>query len=608
MEFAELELDDRLLSAIGDLSYKKPTNVQIEVIPQAMSGFDILADAPTGTGKTAAFLLPCLQHLIDFPKKKLGLCRVLILTPTRELAIQVTEHAKSLAKYLPHISVGTIIGGVDHEEQIDVLTQKTDIVVATPGRLIEYLRKDSFDIRAVEVLVLDEADRMLDMGFIDDVKEISKAAHRREQTFLFSATLEGNLLEKFANEVLKNPVEIHIDSPRSEKKKVTQYKYYADTLEHKILLLERLLSDEKIDKTIVFIKTRERLMELNSRLTKDGFKFAYIRGEMDQEKRLAALSSFTENKVKIMLATDVAARGIDVSDITHVINFDLPRSADIYVHRIGRTARAGKKGTAINLIEAHDVPMMERIEHYTGESVTRRVIDDLKPQHKIADFSKKKKKDDDKKSEEDQKHTKSRKRDKLNKGKPDFIAKKIAKLTKEGKSQEEIAEIIEGIKKAQAERPKVEKKTKTKEVGEIPKDLPEKVKRRLKESEKVIPTVIIEDDEEYYDDDDIEMIQERIYTKDKAKSSTNNRKDKSEPKNANKSKRGAEKLLVKKNLSKDKFTKSKDGNGSKSNNRRSFKSDNKDGANSNDRRTTKFNDKNNAKKTYSRKPKSDDKK
>src|SRR5574344_944658 len=428
-----------------------------------------------------------------------SLCRILVLTTTRELALQVTEHAKKLAMYLPHISVGTLIGGVEHEEQLSVLTEKTDIVVATPGRLIEYLRKKMFDIRAVEILVLDEADRMLDMGFIDDVTEISQMASRREQTFLFSATLEGPLLSKFANEVLKNPVEIHIDSPRSEKKKINQYKYYADTIDHKVKLLKALLNDEKIEKSIIFVKTRERLMDLVKSLDQDEFK--------------------------IMLATDVAARGIDVTDITHVINFDLPRSADIYVHRIGRTARAGRKGSAINLIEAHDVPMMERIEHYTGELVDMRVIDDLKPQHKIADFTKKKKKLNDDAKDQDEKHDKKRKRDILNKGKPDLLAKKAKKLAKQGLSQEEIAVIIakeeeKGIEFRRAKKAKlksrknqlVEKKDKTDTKGENPfyEKFALKKKKKTKsnhEEKKSIPTVIITDEEDYYDDDDIEMQQ-----------------------------------------------------------------------------------------------------
>lgn len=444
MEFSELGLDDKLLQAIEDLEFKKPTNVQQEVIPKALDGFDILADAPTGTGKSAAFLLPAFQHLVDFPVKKLGLCRVLILTPTRELALQLKDMAESLAKYLPHIKTGVLIGGVDHDDQIDVIAKKTDIVIATPGRLIEYLRKKMFDINAVEMLILDEADRMLDMGFIDDVTYITQKCTRREQTLLFSATLEGKLLTKFANEVLKEPQEIHIDSPRSERKKIKQYKYYADTLEHKIELLKNFLKDEDLEKTIVFVKTRERLMELTQELTKEGIPHVYLRGEMDQDKRNAAILKFKNNEVKIMLATDVAARGIDIVDITHVINFDLPRSAEVYVHRIGRTARAGRKGYAISLIEAHDVPQLERIERYTGEQLDTRVVSELRPQHKIADFSKKKKdkKELEKEAQKDKKHVKERAKAKKNKGKPDLKLKKILKLEREGKTEEEIAQIL----------------------------------------------------------------------------------------------------------------------------------------------------------------------
>ena len=453
MEFSEFELDEKLLNAIGDLQYKKPTKVQEAVIPEALDGHDILAESPTGTGKTAAYILPALQHLIDFPSKKLGLARILVLVPTRELALQVSEHARDLGKYLKGLSVGTLIGGVEHEEQLPVLTGKTDIVIATPGRLIEYLRKEMFDIRAVEILVLDEADRMLDMGFIDNVREISRAAYRREQTFLFSATLEGEILNRFANTVLKDPVEFHVDAPRSEHKKINQYKYYADSLEHKTLLLEALLRDKAVEKALVFVKTREGLQNLISRLDRDGFSFSYLRGEMDQEKRLEGLRKFTDNTVRILVATDVAARGIDITDITHVINFDMPRTADVYVHRIGRTARAGRKGTAINLVEAHDVPMLEKVQRYTGEIQDTRVIDSLRPKNRVPEFSGKKKKsrDDNGKDRaknskkgsfggekpEKKPHSKDRLRDKKNKGKPDFAAKRAKKALRNEASQDE---------------------------------------------------------------------------------------------------------------------------------------------------------------------------
>lgn len=491
MEFNELELDDLLLRAIEDLGFKKPTHVQQEVIPNALNGQDILADAPTGTGKTAAFLLPALQHLVDFPVKKLGFCRVLILTPTRELALQVTQMCKDFAKYLPRLKIGVLIGGVEHEEQLETIAEKTDIVIATPGRLIEYLRKKMFDIQAVEMLVLDEADRMLDMGFIDDVTYIADRCSRREQTLLFSATLEGELVTKFANEVLANPVEIHIDSPRSERKKIRQYKYYADSYEHKVELLKTLLKDETLDKVVVFVKTRERLMELCKDLSGATIPYVYLRGEMAQDKRIEAIRRFTNNEVKILLATDVAARGLDIVDITHVINFDLPRYADVYVHRIGRTARAGRKGVAINLIEAHDVQQMERIERYTGESVDVRVIDALRPQHKIADFTKKKKKNKVKEKEEkQQKHVKQRLAKQKNKGKPDLLAKKIRKLQNDGKSEEEIAKILaaralEMAKVVTSVDTKTSSNNKTKEsLTPSPKAFKEKAKPKDKDSYK----------------------------------------------------------------------------------------------------------------------------
>ena len=225
---------------------------------------------------------------------------------------------------------------------------------------------------------------------------------------------------------------------------MVQYKIFADSLEHKVELLKYLLRSEKIVKPIVFVKTRERLQELVQELDKAEIKFAYIRGEMEQEKRIAALERFAGGSVNILLATDVAARGIDVSDVSHVINFDMPRSADIYVHRIGRTARAGKKGVAINLVEAHDVPILGKIERYTGEKITLRVIDGLKAQNKLADFSKKKKKKEDKdvKSDEKEKHIKKRARDLKNKGKPNFYEKKRKKLLSQGITEEEADKLL----------------------------------------------------------------------------------------------------------------------------------------------------------------------
>ncbi|NQZ93058.1 MAG: ATP-dependent RNA helicase SrmB [Moritella sp.] len=390
MDFESLDLDHQLIVALTDNNLVQPTLIQQQVLPTAMEGRDILASAPTGTGKTLAFLLPAIQHLLDFPRRELGPGRVLILTPTRELASQVFQQAKMLAAYTDH-KVSMVTGGVDYALHAEVLKNNLDIVIATPGRLLEYIRRDAFECAAIEVLILDEADRMLDMGFYDDVKRITNEMTRRQQTMLFSATLEGRGIDRFAEELLKEPVEFTANPSRREKAKIHQFMHHVDNHAHKQALLVHWLRDESTTRSIVFVKTRERLAELVSYLQSQDIPCAYLRGEMDQAKRTRSLNQFKNDKVKVLIATDVAARGIDVQDVSHVFNFDLPRSAEIYVHRIGRTARAGKKGTAISLVEAHDLRIFGKIERYTEETIKRRVIQDLKPKNKIAASKTKKK-------------------------------------------------------------------------------------------------------------------------------------------------------------------------------------------------------------------------
>jgi len=427
MSFESLELDPILLQAVEELGFTRPTTIQTQVIPVAMEGRDVMASAPTGTGKTAAFLLPMMQHMIDFPRRRPGPARALILTPTRELALQITEQAEALASYT-HLKVASIIGGVAEEKQLPALEKTVDIIIATPGRLMQYIEDERFDSRDIEILVLDEADRMLDMGFIGDVDRIAAEARWRKQTMLFSATLEGAGLRKFAEDLLKDPAELFAEPPRSERKKIQQLVYFADTAEHKFQLLKHLLQQEDVTRSIIFVKTRERLAELVSQLQASGIDCAWLRGEMEQEKRIEALNKFRSDRVKILVATDVASRGIDLPDVSHVFNYDMPRSADTYIHRIGRTGRAGKKGCAINLIEAHDVGMMERVERYTEEKMMRRVVDSLRPQHKVSKPAgkRKDKKEDDKKDEKKPKE-KIRHRVTKNKGKPDWAKKQAQK-------------------------------------------------------------------------------------------------------------------------------------------------------------------------------------
>ncbi|MGR5093379.1 ATP-dependent RNA helicase SrmB [Vibrio maritimus] len=393
--FAELDLDPILLEAIEEMGFSRPTEIQAQAIPQALDARDILASAPTGTGKTASFAIPAIQYLLDFPRKKAGPARILILTPTRELAMQVAEQATALAKYT-RLKVATITGGVTYDSHASTLAETQDIVVATPGRLMEYIEAERFDCRAIEWLVLDEADRMLDLGFGPTVDRLSAECRWRKQTLLFSATLEGRGVEGFTADLLKEPAELEAQPSTRERKKITQWYHRADDAAHKLNLLKHILT-EQAQRTIVFVKTRERLGELRQQLDSAQIPCSWIQGEMPQDRRNNAISRFRDGSVNVLLATDVAARGIDLPDVSHVINYDLPRSADIYLHRIGRTARAGKKGIAISIVEAHDQPMMDRVGRYTKETIKERFIDGMRPTHKKPVFKKKKPKKDDKK-------------------------------------------------------------------------------------------------------------------------------------------------------------------------------------------------------------------
>ncbi|WP_326900184.1 ATP-dependent RNA helicase SrmB [Kosakonia cowanii] len=376
--FSELELDDSLLDALQNKGFTRPTAIQAAVIPPALEGRDVLGSAPTGTGKTAAFLLPALQHLLDFPRKKSGPPRILILTPTRELAMQVADHARELAANT-HLDIATITGGVAYMNHAEVFSENQDIVVATTGRLLQYIKEENFDCRAVETLILDEADRMLDMGFAQDIETIAAETRWRKQTMLFSATLEGDAIKDFAERLLEEPVEVSATPSTRERKKIHQWYYRADDVQHKTALLVHLLKQPDATRTIVFVRKRERVHELATWLREAGINNCYLEGEMVQIKRNEAIKRLTEGRVNVLVATDVAARGIDIPDVSHVINFDMPRSGDTYLHRIGRTGRAGRKGIAISLVEAHDHLLLGKVGRYVEESLKARVIDELRP-------------------------------------------------------------------------------------------------------------------------------------------------------------------------------------------------------------------------------------
>ena len=377
--FADFQLDDDINRAISQRGFTQPTLIQEMAIPLALDGKDLLASAPTGTGKTLAFVLPAIQYLLDFGRKDPGFARVLVMTPTRELAYQVYDEFKHFTQFTS-LNVGVITGGINYGSHKDTLEKNNDILVATPGRLTEYLDEESFQADEVEVLILGEMNRIV------------LEARRRRQTFLFSATLEGATLERFAERALNAPERLEAVPSRKEKAKILQWVHLADDAQHKLALLIHLLKQEEVTKAIVFVKTRERLASLTGQLETAGLRCAWLQGEMPQDKRMQAVSRFASGKVSILLATDVAARGLDIDDISHVINFDMPRTADVYVHRIGRTGRAGKKGTAISLIEAHDMAILAKVERYSEQKLKRRVIDSLRPKNKEAKVPVKKKK------------------------------------------------------------------------------------------------------------------------------------------------------------------------------------------------------------------------
>ena len=389
--FDDLDLDNALVNAIAQVGYKTPTSIQSLAIPEIMAGRDIMASAPTGTGKTAAFLLPALQHLIDSPRRNPGFARILIMTPTRELAYQIYEEALVYAKFT-HFKIGVITGGVNYGSHKEILEKNNDILVATPGRLMDYMDYEEFHAEDVEVLVIDEADRMLDMGFIQEMKRITSEARNRKQSLLFSATLEGHSLENFADELLTEPARVEAQSSLKERGKINQWMHVADDDHHKFELLAALLQADDCEKAIVFVRTREKVQVLAGKLQGLGIRSCWLEGEMPQDKRNKAVLRLKTGQVKVLVATDVAARGLDIDSITHVVNYDMPRTADTYVHRIGRTGRAGKKGVAISLVEAHDIGMVKKVESYTKQALARRFIEGLRPKHKEAKVPAKKKK------------------------------------------------------------------------------------------------------------------------------------------------------------------------------------------------------------------------
>lgn len=345
MHFSDLNLNKPLLKAIFEKNYETPTKVQIQTIPLVLAKKNVIATAQTGTGKTAAFALPILQllfHQQDTNKEQKKI-RALIVSPTRELAVQINEEFTDYSKYT-NLSSTVVYGGISIDAQKKVLKKGVDILIATPGRLLDLCKQELVDLSSIEILVLDEADLMLDMGFIDDIKKIDLLCPKQKQILLFSATMPSKVVH-FAKNLLSNPEIVEVILKKSETTKVKELLYYVPK-PNKIELCLHLLRNTIKGNILIFRRTRNGVDNLEQTLLKNGFKVETLHGEKSQNFRQNALSKFKNNEVNILIATDVASRGIDIEDLDVVINFDLPNISETYVHRIGRTGRAGKKGTS----------------------------------------------------------------------------------------------------------------------------------------------------------------------------------------------------------------------------------------------------------------------
>jgi ATP-dependent RNA helicase RhlE len=381
MPFSKFNLHPDLLRGIKELGFTRPTPIQNDAIAPAMAGKDVMAAAATGSGKTAAFLLPILHRLIG---KKRGTTRALIMTPTRELAAQIDEHLRDLAIHTP-LSGAAIYGGVGMGPQEHAFRSGVDVLVATPGRLLDHFQYPYAKLDSLEILVLDEADRMLDMGFLPDIRRVLKHLPVKRQTLFFSATLPPPIVQ-LSREMLKNPVMISIERKAEPAVGITQ-SVFPVSHDLKLSLLETLLARGEIQNAIVFTRTKHRTNRVFEQLEKRKIKVARIHGNRSQMQRTEALAGFKSGKYRILIATDIAARGIDVEALSHVVNFDVPNVPDDYIHRVGRTARAEMKGDAITFVAPDEEPDLRAIERAIGKRLPRVTVPDFdytrKPAEKL---------------------------------------------------------------------------------------------------------------------------------------------------------------------------------------------------------------------------------
>jgi ATP-dependent RNA helicase RhlE len=381
MLFEELGLSAELLRAIDEQGYREATPVQQQAIPLVLEGKDVLAGAQTGTGKTAGFTLPLLQHLQkSCTKGQRRRVRVLILTPTRELAAQVDQSVRDYGRHLPFKSM-VIFGGVSINPQKSKLQKGVDIIVATPGRLLDHINQGTVNLSGVEMLVLDEADRMLDMGFIRDMRKIFKALPKRRQTLLFSATF-SNEIRGLAADLLDAPQEIQVATRNTTAERVSQIVFPVDKV-RKRELLSHQIGAGNWQQVLVFTRTKHGANRLAEQLAKDGITSSAIHGNKSQGARTRALADFKAGKVRVLVATDIAARGLDIDKLPHVVNFELPNVPEDYIHRIGRTARAGQEGHAISLVCVDELKLLRDIERLLNSKIEQEIIPGYEPDPRI---------------------------------------------------------------------------------------------------------------------------------------------------------------------------------------------------------------------------------
>jgi superfamily II DNA/RNA helicase len=400
MTFEALGLHASVLKALTDAGYTEPTSVQEKAIPAAIEGRDLLVSSQTGSGKTAAFMLPALHKFAseqvelagktpnqesqsarsrgERPRFRAAQPKMLVLTPTRELALQVTTATDKYGSHMRRVKAVSILGGMPYPKQMQLLSRNPEILVATPGRLIDHMESGKIDFSELQILVLDEADRMLDMGFIDDIEKIVAATPEARQTMLFSATLDG-MVGNMARRITRDPMTIQIAGSASKHENIQQRVHFVDDLSHKNRLLDHLLRDETLDQAVVFTATKRDADTIADRLNIAGFAAAALHGDMHQGARNRTLDGMRRGQVRVLVATDVAARGIDVPAITHVFNYDLPKFPEDYVHRIGRTGRAGRNGTAISLVNHAEGIHIKRIERFTKQTIPVDVIEGFEP-------------------------------------------------------------------------------------------------------------------------------------------------------------------------------------------------------------------------------------